>query len=51
MLKYVKKLFWELLGFFLVALGAVLYLRSDLGMNPWGVLHQGISMQTPLTIG
>ncbi|HHV42500.1 MAG TPA: membrane protein [Clostridiaceae bacterium] len=51
MLKYVKKLFWELLGFFLVALGAVLYLHSDLGMNPWGVLHQGISMQTPLTIG
>lgn len=50
-LVYGKKLVMEMLGFFLFALGSVLYLYSDLGLNPWGILHQGISFQTPLTIG
>ncbi|HHU07058.1 MAG TPA: membrane protein [Clostridiaceae bacterium] len=50
-LVYGKKIVMEMLGFFLFALGSVLYLYSDLGLNPWGILHQGISFQTPLTIG
>ncbi len=50
-ISYGKKLVMEMLGFFLFALGSVLYLYSDLGLNPWGILHQGISFQTPLTIG
>ncbi len=48
---YGKKIFWEMFGFFLFALGSVLFLNSDLGLNQWGILHQGISFQTPLTIG
>ena len=40
-----------MLGFFLVALGSVLFLYSDMGLNPWGVLHQGISIQTGMTLG
>lgn len=47
LLKSLKILF----GFFLVALGTVLLLHSDLGLNPWGVLHHGISIRTPLTFG
>jgi uncharacterized membrane protein YczE len=50
-LEYGKKLIWEMLGFFLVALGSVLFLYSDMGLNPWGVLHQGISIQTGMTLG
>ena len=44
-LEYGKKLIWEMLGFFLVALGSVMFLYSDMGLNPWGVLHQGISIK------
>ena len=50
-LEYGKKLIWEMLGFFLVALGSVMFLYSDMGLNPWGVLHQGISIQTGVTLG
>lgn len=52
---YLKVYFWkivrELFGYLLVAVGTVLMLYSDLGLNPWGILHQGISIQTPLTFG
>ena len=33
------------------ALGTVLILRGDLGLNPWTILNQGISIQTGLTLG
>lgn len=39
------------LGFFIIACGIVLMLNSDLGMNPWGTLHSGISMKFGITFG
>lgn len=38
-------------GLFLFALGIVLTLRSGLGLGPWDVLHQGLSLHLPLTFG
>jgi uncharacterized membrane protein YczE len=35
----------------LFACGIVLNLRSGLGLGPWDVLHQGISLRTPLSFG
>lgn len=40
-----------IVGLFFAAIGNVLMLHADLGLNPWGVLHQGISLNTPLTFG
>lgn len=39
------------LGFLSCALGCVMILRSNLGLAPWDVLHQGISLVTGITIG
>lgn len=38
-------------GLFLCSLGLVLFLRADLGLPPWDVLHQGIAAHTPLSFG
>jgi uncharacterized membrane protein YczE len=38
-------------GLFLFALATALSLRCDLGAGSWTVLHDGISRQTPLSIG
>lgn len=46
-----KKILSLMLGFALYALGNILTLYADLGMNPWGVFHMGISNHTPLTFG
>ena len=39
------------LGLFLFGLSGAMLIRSDLGATPWDVLHQGLSLQTGLTIG
>lgn len=39
------------LGLYLFGLSGALLIRSDLGATPWDVLHQGLSLQTGLTIG
>ncbi|MFE1169167.1 YitT family protein [Nocardiopsis sp. NPDC058789] len=39
------------LGLYLFGLSGALLLRSDLGAMPWDVLHQGLSLQTGLSIG
>ena len=39
------------LGLYLFGLSGAMLLRSDLGATPWDVLHQGLSLQTGLTIG
>jgi len=46
-----KKIPSLLLGLALYAAGNVAALYADLGMNPWGVFHMGISNHTPLTFG
>lgn len=38
-------------GLFCIALGIVSLLYSDLGLNPWNVFQQGISLHTPITLG
>ena len=38
-------------GIFLFALGIVMTLRSDLGLGPWDVLHQGLADHSPLSFG
>lgn len=40
-----------MVGLAIFALAIVLSLQSDLGANSWTVLHHGISLQTPLTLG
>lgn len=40
-----------ILGLFICALGSVCLLKSNLGLSPWDVLHQGISKITGITIG
>lgn len=48
---YLKRVFFEMIGFALVSLGTLLFLYSDLGLNSWGLFHQGLSLQTTLTLG
>lgn len=38
-------------GMFVSALGTVLMLHANLGVNPWSILHQGISLKTGVTFG
>lgn len=40
-----------LLGLVAAGLGIALVVRSDLGLGPWDVLHQGISERTGLPMG
>lgn len=40
-----------LIGLVLCGIGVGLMIQSGLGVPPWDVLHQGISLLTPLTIG
>ena len=39
------------LGFLVIAFGTVLTIESNLGMNPWGTFHQGVSLNTNVTFG
>ncbi|MDP9381266.1 MAG: hypothetical protein M3Q29_14185 [Chloroflexota bacterium] len=38
-------------GLFVFALGIVLTLRSRMGLGPWDVLHEGLSLRSPLSFG
>lgn len=38
-------------GLYMFGLSGALLIRSDLGAMPWDVLHQGLSLQTGLSIG
>ncbi len=38
-------------GLLVFGAGIGLMVRSDLGLPPWDVLHQGIAMRTPLSMG
>lgn len=40
-----------MVGLVLCGIGVAFMLESELGLPPWDVLHQGISLRTPLTIG
>lgn len=49
--KILKQTFRLLLGFMFCAISTVVALKSNLGLSPWDVFHQGISNVTNLTIG
>jgi uncharacterized membrane protein YczE len=38
-------------GLALFAVGIALMLRAGIGLGPWDVFHQGLSLRTPLTVG
>ncbi len=40
-----------ILGFIVIALGIQLTLKANMGMNPWGTFHQGVSMIAPISFG
>lgn len=48
---YLLRLSILIVGLFFYALGVVCLYRSNMGLGPWDVLHQGISFHTPLTFG
>ncbi len=48
---YLVRLIILVIGLFLYALGIVCLYRSDMGLGPWDVFHQGISFHTPLSFG
>lgn len=47
----IKRYTLLILGLFVCALGSVCLLKSNLGLSPWDVLHQGVSKNTGITIG
>jgi len=49
--RYPIRLIVLICGLFLIATGIVCMYRSALGLDPWSVLHQGISRHTPLSFG
>ena len=49
--RFVFRLILCVTGMFICALGTVLMLRADLGMNPWGILHQGMSLKLGISFG
>ena len=48
---YLIRLLVVIFGLFLFATGTVFIYRSALGLDPWDVLHLGISRHTPLSFG
>jgi uncharacterized membrane protein YczE len=38
-------------GLILFGLSSAMMIRSDLGLNPWDVFHQGVGERTPLSFG
>lgn len=49
--KYLLRLATFFGGLYIVATGIVSTIQANLGVNPWDVLHIGLSIQTGLTIG
>jgi uncharacterized membrane protein YczE len=48
---YLARLIVVIFGLFLFATGTIFIYRSQLGLDPWDVLHLGISLHTPLSFG
>ena len=46
-----RRLVQLLIGLYLFGASIGLLLRADLGLDPWDVLHQGISAQTDVSMG
>lgn len=46
-----RRLLWLYVGLALYGVSSALLVRGGLGLEPWGVLHQGLAERTGLTIG
>ncbi|GCF11037.1 YczE/YyaS/YitT family protein [Dictyobacter arantiisoli] len=49
--RYLVRLLVLVGGLFFYSLGTICLYRSNFGLGPWDVLHQGISFHTPLSFG
>jgi uncharacterized membrane protein YczE len=49
--KHIQRIFILILGLFIFGIGDSLLIITGLGNAPWSVLAQGISLNTPLSIG
>jgi uncharacterized membrane protein YczE len=49
--KLLKRVPIIMLGFFIVGIGIQIMILTDLGLNPWGIFHSGLSRLTGLTFG
>ncbi len=48
---FLKRVAYLVFGCYLYGLGLTFYVYNGLGMDPWNVLHSGISMHTGIGIG
>lgn len=51
MKKNILKIIRLFTGLFLYSVGIVMTINANLGLGPWDVFHQGLSIQTGITIG
>ena len=49
--KFIRITLRVLLGFLVYGLAIVFMIHANIGLSPWDVLHQGISLKTGLTMG
>ncbi len=47
----IRRLIQLFAGLFIFGLSTAMMIRSDLGLNPWDVFHQGVDDRTPLSFG
>ena len=46
-----RRLFWLILGVAVSAIGIAMMLQANVGLEPWSVLQQGMSLRTGMTYG
>lgn len=51
MKNFITKIVHLLIAYFIYGFGIALTVNANLGLAPWGVFHQGLSMQTGITLG
>lgn len=49
--EYIHRLFWLILGVAVSSVGIAMMLQANVGLEPWSVLQQGMSLRTGMTYG
>ena len=47
---YMRRLFWLILGVAVSSIGIAMMLQANVGLEPWSVLQQGMSLRTGMTV-
>ena len=47
--EYIHRLFWLILGVAVSSIGIAMMLQANVGLEPWSVLQQGMSLRTGMT--